>query len=303
MADAGRMAHAIHGGTRTAGVIGYPVSASRSPAMHNAAFAALGLDWRYLAFEVADERVPDAVHGAVALGFAGLNVTAPHKAIVATLVDRLDPDAAVLGLVNTVVFAAGETVGYSTDGPGFLEAARDAGVASVAGLRAVVLGAGGAGTSVAAALDAGGARVTLLNRDPVRLTAALEVLAAVRAQRPSAPADQAPAAGHALGSAGALAAVAAAGLVVNAIPPEAGPPRRIVPALAPTALVCDLAYEPQVTPFLAATAGACRRQWNGLGMLLHQGARSQRLWTGREAPLRVMAEAIGYRLPPQRPHA
>jgi shikimate dehydrogenase len=312
MADARGAARAISGGTRTAGVIGRPVGGSRSPAMHNAAFVALGLDWRYLAFDVADDRVADAVRGAVALGFAGLNVTAPHKVAVSRLVDRLDPETEALGRVNTVVFTAGGTVGHSTDGAGFIDAARDAGLSGVAGLEAVVLGAGGAGTSVAAALDAVGARVSLLNRDPARLAGALSVLAAMRATQPpphggqsprtgqSLSGGHAPPAGHVLGSEAATSALAAAGLVVNAIPPAAGCPPGVAPVLGPTTWLCDLAYEPPRTPFLVATAGARRRQWNGLGMLLYQGARSQRLWTGRDAPLSVMAEAIGYALPPNR---
>ena len=129
------------GATRVVGIIGDPVGHSRSPAMHNAAFDALGLDWVYVPFPVARGEGAAAVRAAATLGLAGLNVTMPHKADAATACEDLSSEAAALGAVNTVVNARGTVVGHSTDGEGFLRALDDEGI-TVAGERAVVLGAG-----------------------------------------------------------------------------------------------------------------------------------------------------------------
>ena len=124
----------ITGSTRLVGVIGWPVSHSRSPQMHNAAYAALGLDWAYVPLPVAPERVGDAVRGLVALGFAGANVTVPHKQAVIPYLDELTPVARAIGAVNTIVVRPdGSLLGDSTDGAGFM-----------ADLRAQGIGSGGA---------------------------------------------------------------------------------------------------------------------------------------------------------------
>ncbi|MFM7062206.1 MAG: shikimate dehydrogenase family protein, partial [Actinomycetes bacterium] len=130
--------------TRVAAVIGDPVRHSRSPAIHNAAFAATGLDWVYVAFEVHAGAGADAVRAMEVLGIEGLSVTMPHKADVAGAVDELSDDAAALGAVNCVVRRDGRTVGHSTDGDGFLWGLQDDLALDPVGLRCVVLGAGGA---------------------------------------------------------------------------------------------------------------------------------------------------------------
>ncbi len=288
----------IDGRTRATGIIGRPVAASRSPAMHNAAFAAVGLNWRYLAFDVGAAELPAAVAGAAALGFAGLNVTAPHKATAARLVDRLSGMAAPLGLVNTIVFDDGERIGHTTDGDGFVAAAREQGMGDLAGSCVVLVGAGGAAVSVAAALLQHGSQVVLLNRDGERLAQALASLGRLvdgaPRPRPAAPI------GHLLTAPAVETVLAGADLVVNCVPPGQGPPPIDLRSMRPGTLVCDLAYDPVETPFLlAAAAAGAGHGWNGLGMLVHQGAESFALWTGVEAPIEVMAAAVGYRLAPR----
>ncbi|MDQ3946916.1 MAG: quinate/shikimate dehydrogenase, partial [Actinomycetota bacterium] len=154
------------GRTRVAGVIGDPVGHSLSPALHNAAFAAAGLDWVYVAFPVPHGRGGAAVAAARDLGLAGLNVTMPHKADAAAACDELTPDAGALASVNTVVIRPdGRVLGESTDGAGFLAALAEDGI-EVAARRVLVLGAGGAARAVVLALGRAGAAVTVAARRP-----------------------------------------------------------------------------------------------------------------------------------------
>ena len=147
--------------TRLVALLGHPVAHSRSPAMQNAAFAARGLDWAYVALDVAPEDLEDALRGLVALGFAGANVTIPHKRAVAELCDELDRAATRAVSVNTLVFRDGRILGSSTDGLAVVEAVE------ARGARALVLGGGGAGHAVAAALaDAGAGVRVATRRDP-----------------------------------------------------------------------------------------------------------------------------------------
>jgi shikimate dehydrogenase len=149
----------IGGATRLVGLVGRPVAGSLSPRMQNAAFAARGLDWAYVPLEVAPAALAEAVRGLPALGFAGANVTMPHKSAAAELCDELDELSRTAGAVNTLVFSAGRIVGANTDGPAV------AGAVEPRGARALVLGRGGAARVVAAALERAGAEVRLAARD------------------------------------------------------------------------------------------------------------------------------------------
>ena len=268
---------AVSAFTTVVGVIGDPVRHSLSPVIHNAAFAALGLDWVYVAFPVPRGRGGAAVTAARDLGLAGINVTMPHKEDVAAACDDLTPDAAVLRSVNTVVSRPGRwMLGHSTDGPGFLAALTDEGI-DVDGRRTLVLGAGGAARAVILALDGAGAEVIVAARRPEAAAAAADLAASGRA--------------IALEEVDAL--VGRADLVVNATPlgmagegPPLDPDR-----LRPGQAVVDLVYDPAETPLLAAARARGARTSNGLGMLVHQAARSFELWTGVEAPLAVMRQA------------
>jgi shikimate dehydrogenase len=265
------------GSTTVVGVIGDPVRHSLSPAIHNAAFAALGLDWVYVAFPVPRGRGAAAVAAARDLGLAGLNVTMPHKEDVAAACDDLTPDAAALRSVNTVVSRpGGRMLGDSTDGPGFLAALAEEGIA-VGGRRTLVLGAGGAARAVVLALGRAGASVVVAARR-------LEAAAAAALLAPS---------GRPVALEAVDGEVGGADLVVNATPlgmAGEGPPLDAA-RLRPGQVVVDLVYHPVETPLLAAARATGARTSNGLGMLVHQAARAFSLWTGAEAPLATMRQA------------
>jgi shikimate dehydrogenase len=264
---------AITGATRVVGVIGDPVGHSRSPAMHNAAFDALGLDWVYVAFPVARGDGVAAVRAVAILGLAGLSVTMPHKADAAAACDDLAPEAATLGAVNTVVNADGTLVGHTTDGDGFLRAVDDEGI-EVAGRLALVVGAGGAARAITHALGRAGAHVTVAARRPE----------AARSAASLAP-D-----GDAVGLDGI--AVERFDVVVNATPLGMGgeTPPFDVSKLHAFQFVYDTVY-PVETPLLREARARGLRAAGGLGMLVHQGALSFSLWTGVAPPLDVMRAA------------
>jgi shikimate dehydrogenase len=238
--------------TRLVTLLGHPVAHSLSPRMQNAAFAARALDWAYLACDVDPGELPAALSGLRALGFAGANVTIPHKGAVAELCDELDDLSRRSGAVNTLVFRDGRILGANTDGPAV------AGALDVHGARVLVLGRGGAASAVAVALeDAGAASVRLASRRD--------------ADWPPSAAD--------------------ATILVNATPlrdetPVAPRRHQQVVDLAyrpdgiPTGLVA------------AARAVGCATVVDGLEILVRQGAAAFELWTGVAAPLEVMRAAV-----------
>jgi shikimate dehydrogenase len=267
----------ISGSTQVVGVIGDPVEHSRSPAMHNAAFAALDLDWVYVAFPAPRGEGAAAVRAVRVLGLAGLNVTMPHKADAASECDELAPDAAALGAVNTVVHAEGSLVGHSTDGDGFLRALGDEGVA-VAGQRALVLGAGGAGRAIAHALGRAGAAVTVAAR---RAAAARDAAALAPDGIPTDLTD---------------IDVEQFEVIVNATPlgMRGEPPPFDTTRLHADQFVFDTVY-PADTPLMLEARARGLRAAGGLGMLVHQGALSFALWTGVTPPIDVMRAAASAR--------
>jgi len=263
--------------TRLAAVIGHPVRHSLSPVLHNAAFDALGLDWTYVAFDVAPDRAGDALVGMRALGLDGLSVTMPHKEAVARAADRLSPTAERLGAVNTVVRMGASLVGESTDGQGFLDALRADQGFEPSGRRCLVVGNGGAARAVILALaEAGAAEVVVVGRSPERIRAAATV-------------------GGPRARPGVVQDVREADLVVNATPVgmEGHPARSPVEPtlLGPGQVVVDLVYHPAITPFVAAARERGAVAVGGLGMLVHQAAHAFRLWTGQDPPLEVMSAA------------
>lgn len=266
------------GHTRLAIVIGDPVRHSLSPAIHNAAFAACDLDWVFLACEVPEGRVPEALAGAAALGVEGLSVTMPHKAAVADAVDDLSPAARLLGAVNCVARDGERLVGHNTDGDGFVDALAEGAGWTAKDARCVVLGAGGAARAVVLALAAAGAaEVAVVNRTPRNA----EDAAALAGDR------------------GRVVEATETGrfdLVVNATPlgmtGHGGPSLPLDPdLLRPGQILVDLVYEPAETALLAAARERGLRAFGGVGMLVHQAARAFELWTGAEAPVEAMAAA------------
>lgn len=281
----------IRGTTRLVGLLGWPVAHSRSPQMHNAAFAALGLDWVYVPLPVAPPDLEAAIRGLRAMGFLGANVTVPHKTAVIPYLDEISPLARAIGAVNTLRVVEGRWVGENTDVEGFRQALAETGL-SARGQAVVVLGAGGAARSVLAALAMEEAReIFLINRSyerAVRLIAELSEtfppaglrLPPVHVLRPEEP----PPEGVAL-----LINTTPVGMAPE-IEASPWPPERPFPWGLQG--VIDLIYEPPQTRLMAMAEEAGIPAFNGLGMLLHQGARAFTLWTGQEAPLEVMRAAL-----------
>lgn len=262
------------------GLIGNPVGHSLSPPMHEAAYAELGIDARYLTFEPDPRDVGDAIHGADALGVLGLNVTIPFKR---DALAHVDPDdlATRIGAVNTVDFSADPPTGHNTDAGGLLRAFEHHGVA-VDGRDAVVVGAGGAGRAAAFALADAGATVHVANRTVERANDLAE--------------DVPGATGHGLDDLGSL--VPAADLLVNATSVGMEEDRTPVPAEALHAdlAVLDAVYRPLETRLLREAAEAGATTVDGAWMLLFQGVLAFERWTGRDAPVAAMNDALRERL-------
>ena len=263
------------------GVIGDPVRHSLSPLLHNAAFAALGLDWVSVAFGVPPGALDAALAGARALGLRGVSVTMPHKEAVAAKVDRSSAAAARLGAVNCVVVEPDGLVGENTDGQGFVAALRRGAGFDPSGRRCLVAGAGGAARAVVLALgEAGASEVVVVGRSPVRVAHAASL------------------AGEA-GRAGEPSEAAGSDLVVNATPlgmagtAESDLLAPIDPELVgPGQLVVDLIYAPRPTRWLELAQRRGATTLDGLGMLVHQAALQIELWSGRHAPVEAMWHAL-----------
>jgi shikimate dehydrogenase len=268
----------IRGGTRIVGVIGWPVSHSLSPVIHNAAFAALEMDWAYIPLPVAPGHVPEALRGLRALGFAGANVTMPHKTEIAGFADELTDDARLLSSVNTLVVTTDGIAGHNTDAPGFDRfIRRDVGF-DAADSTALVFGAGGAARACAVALARAGLReLTVALRDPSRAEPLRAAVDEIGTNVTAVAFDE--------------ASAATADLVVNATPLGAHGESLPLPALGPEVVVVDLLYRPRETPLLAAARKARATAYGGLGLLLHQAGIAFELWTGQPAPLEVMSAA------------
>ena len=261
--------------TRVAAVIGSPVRHSLSPALHNAGFSATGVDWVYTAFEVAPGDAGAALDAMRVLGFGGLSVTMPHKEAVAALVDELDPAARALRSVNTVVpVGDGGLKGYSTDGAGFVASLVADGV-EIRGRRVCVLGGGAAARAIVDALAREGASaITVVNRSAERAQAAAALAGAV-------------------GSVGGTSDVTDCDIVVNATSVGMGSTEMPCDAalLHGGHVVADIVYHPRRTAFLVAAERAGARTVEGLGMLVHQAALQQELWTGVKPDFTVMRAA------------
>ena len=271
-------------------VIGFPVSHSASPRMHQPALDEAQIDARYIRLEVPPGRVGEAIGRMRQLGFIGCNVTVPHKLEVMDHCDWINPDALALGAVNTVRFDGGVAKGFNTDAPGFRRAVEEAFGVPLGKLAVVLVGAGGgAGQAVAAACRLAGVKeLTLVNRTVSKLGA----LAARLEPMCSSPASVRTVA---LDDPGLPALCRAADLIVNtsSVGLKPGDPS-VIPAacLREGAFVYDTIYKPAVTPLLAlAEEHGCRTS-NGLSMLIHQGALAFQIWFPGANPLPVMKEAL-----------
>jgi len=270
------------------GIIGCPISHSLSPAMHNAAYKALGLDLEYVPFEVEPEDLGEALSGMRALHVVGFNVTIPHKETVVPLLDDVTKLARTIGAVNTVENSEGTLIGYNTDGQGFIESLKEDADFEAKGKKIVILGAGGASRAVAVMLTEVGAKslvITDLIEDKAKeLAGYLDAYEKTTCQFLR------------LNSPDLLAAIAEADLLVNATPIGMQPKIEASPLPAKVkfkkkALVYDLVYTPAETKLLKEAKAAGCQVCSGLGMLVRQGALAFTVFTGEEAPIEVMWSA------------
>jgi shikimate dehydrogenase len=284
----------IDGQTELVGLIGWPVGHSLSPVMHNAAFDALGLNWRYVPLPVPPGSLEAAVRGLVALGFRGANVTVPHKQAVMPLLDVVSDTAVELGAVNTLVIKRrddGSSVisGDNTDHSGFDRALRNAGFEPQAGLRAVVVGAGGGARAVVySLLRSGLSEITVLNRRRERAWSLVADLGRLRRGVRLSALELTP------GS--LLASADSADLLVNTTPVGMWPQvdASICPdraSMPPHLTVFDLVYNPPETRLLQQARQSGARAIGGLGMLVQQGVLGFTMWTGEAAPIEAMRAA------------
>ncbi len=277
--------NSITGKTRVCGIIGDPIEHTMSPAMHNAAFEALGLDYVYLPFHVRREELACAINGMRALNIVGLNVTIPHKVDVIPLLDKLDAMAERVKAVNTVVNENGVLTGYNTDAPGFLQALRSRSI-EPEGKKIVVLGAGGAAKGVSFILAEAGADLAILNRTLSRAEELASQIAPYYQNKVKAMTLSEENLKQALDGANVLVNNTSVGMV-----PEVD--QTPVPArlLKSGMTVFDIVYNPLETRLLgeAKAAGACTI--DGLDMLVWQGVLAFEKFTGRKAPFEIMKEA------------
>jgi shikimate dehydrogenase len=273
-----------------AGIVGFPLGHSLSPVIHNAGFNALGLDVHYEAWPTPPDELPAAIERVREPDLLGMSVTIPHKQTVMALLDEIDPVAAAIGSVNTVVKRGGRLIGYNTDKDGFIHALRRAGC-DPAGMRALVLGVGGTERAVAYGLiEAGASAVGLAGRRPERVAEAARHLETTKP-------FEVPISQHGFDEAALAAAVGQADLVVNCTPigmrhtpeeHESPLPRSL---LRRGLWVADAVYTPLETKLLWFAREAGAHPVDGLGMLILQAVAQQVLWTGREPPVDIMMAA------------
>jgi len=260
--------------TALCGILLHPAGHTRSPAMHNAAFRALGIDAVYLAFDVPPARLAEAVAGLRALRARQLAISIPHKQAVLALIDEIDETARRIGAANTLTLRGERFVGSNTDWLGAVRALEREG--PLAGRRAVVLGAGGTARAVVFGLRERGARVVVLNRTRERAAALARELGAEAA----GALDELARVPHDV-----LVNTTSVGLRADASPVDAS-------ALRPGSLVLDAVYDPERTRLLRDAQARGARVIGGKWMLVHQAAAQLELWTGRPAPLEVMQAAF-----------
>ncbi|MCS6897305.1 MAG: shikimate dehydrogenase [Nitrospira sp.] len=277
--------------TQFCGIIGNPVEHSLSPAIHNAAFRALGVNCVYLAWKV--ERIGDALRGLRALGnFRGASVTIPHKVSALPFLDEIEPTAARIGAINTIVSEGGRLIGHNTDATGALRALREGGVA-LAGRRIVMVGSGGAARAIAFALaaESGAEKLTILGIDHAERTTLLNDLRA----KTALPVD-----GAGLEEDILRRIIPEAHVLIHCTPVGMFP--KVDATCVPASLlhadlaVMDIVYNPRTTRLLKEASLVGCRTIGGLDMFLHQAVAQFELWTNRPAPVDVMRSVVESRL-------
>jgi shikimate dehydrogenase len=283
------MTSSISGKTKICALIGDPVEHTMSPAIHNAAFSEMGLDYAYLAFRVKAEEVPAAIAGMKALNMRGLSVTMPHKVAVIPLLDKLDPLAEKIGAINTIVNDDGILTGYNTDATGFLQAMLERGV-EPKGKNIAVMGAGGASRAVSFILADRGAKLVILNR-------LLELDWAVELARKISQAFGKNVEALELNRDNLAKVLEKTDILVNATSVGMSPDINETPVpsglLKPGLTVYDVIYNPVKTRLLKDAEAAGATIISGVDMLVWQGVQAFEKWTGLKPPFDVMkAEAM-----------
>ena len=302
--------HKITGNTRIVGVIGEPVSHSRSPQMHNAALAKAGLDYVYVPYHVAADAVSDALNGFLAHNVVGINVTLPHKQSVIPFLTTISREAELIGAVNTLTFIDGEIHGENTDAPGFLRALEEAGASVPSGEDVVVLGAGGSARAIVVALALAGVRsVVIANRTISKAVSLAEELTEkiygqnskdrnttdtlIDADTESI--QRTKLVGMGLQDSRLPDAVNGSALLVNTSSSSMDTSLPLLinkDWLQQKTTVCDIVYTPPMTTLLIAASERKCRIVGGIGMLVHQGAISFERWTGVKPCVETMRNAL-----------
>lgn len=286
------MAERITGHTELIGLIATPIRHSSSPTMHNEAFAKLGLDYAYLAFEVGTEELEDTIKGFRAMKVRGSNVSMPNKTVVHKYLDKLSPAAELCGAVNTIVNDNGVLTGHITDGIGCMSALKDAGV-DIIGKKITIVGAGGAATAiqVQAALD-GVAEIAIFNKKDKFFENAEKTVEKLNSK------TNCKVSLYDLDDLNKLKEeMASSVLLINATGVGMKPLEGItyIPDTSffrPELVVLDIVYEPRETALLKLAKSAGCRTMNGLGMMLFQGAAAFKMWTGKDMPIDYMKEIL-----------
>ena len=275
----------ISGKTRVCGVIGNPIEHTLSPAIHNAAFDHLKLDFIFLAFKVKAADLENAVRGMRGLGIHGLNVTMPHKSTVISFLDEVDPTVKFLGSANTILNKGGKLSGFNTDGVGALKALRENGT-ELSEKKVLLLGAGGAAKAIAFALAEEVGELAILNRATEKAKKLAEALGRMFNKK---------VVGGALSPDAIAKNLRGSDVLINAtsvgMHPEANQSIVTPQWLRSDLTVMDIVYNPVETKLAKDAKAAGAKVISGVEMLIYQGAASFEIWTGRSAPIEVMRRA------------
>ena len=284
------MSYSITGHNRLTGLLGSPVAHSISPLMHNKSFQALGLDYVYLCFDIKENQLKSAVEALKLLNVRVFNCTMPDKTKMCELADRLSPAARIIGAVNTVVNEDGILTGHNTDGIGYIQSLFETGF-SVAKKHITLLGAGGAATAICvqAALD-GAASIHVFNRHGRSWNHAQNLVDSINRNTPC----------HAelfdlMDESSLKSSIHDSDLLTNATPIGMAPNEKLSPIpsskfLHESLLVSDIIYNPRETLFMRQAKERGCKTFNGLYMLLYQGAEAFRIWTGQQMPIQLIKE-------------
>jgi shikimate dehydrogenase len=275
----------ISGTTQIFGIFGHPVEHTFSPGMHNAAFKQIKMNACYVPFAVPPDRLKTAVSAVVPLNLRGLNVTVPHKEKIIPFLDELSREAALIGAVNTVEIKQGRLIGHNTDGRGFLRSLKEQARFNPRGKTFFCTGSGGAARAIGFSLAlAGASRIFFFdvdNRKASMLAHDISSKTGIAVQS--------------IGVEDRAACAAESDCLINATPlglKRSDPLPLDGRLISSRHLVCDLVYNPAVTPLLRTAKTRKAKALPGLGMLLFQGVIAFEIWTGRKAPVDVMKRAL-----------